>query len=127
MRKATIVLLLMQIPIVFFFACTKDQADSPAPVVQGLCDTLPATFAADVQPIFTSTCAVQFCHDNSTAASGYDFSAYAGISAAETNPTIMCAINHSAGCSPMPQGGPKMADSLIQKIECWIENGAQNN
>jgi hypothetical protein len=27
----------------------------------------------------------------------------------------------------MPQGAPKLADSLIQKVNCWINQGAKNN
>jgi hypothetical protein len=29
--------------------------------------------------------------------------------------------------SSMPQGGDKLADSLIQKVNCWINQGALNN
>jgi hypothetical protein len=27
----------------------------------------------------------------------------------------------------MPQGGPALPDSLIQKVECWIYQGKKNN
>jgi hypothetical protein len=85
------------------------------------------SFSTDIQPIMAGNCAFSGCHDNATAISGYALGDYAGVNAAQANPTFWCALTHSAGCVPMPSGSPKLSADLLQKIECWIEQGAPNN
>jgi hypothetical protein len=40
---------------------------------------------------------------------------------------ILDVLQHNLGFVPMPYGGEKLADSLIQKMDCWIEQGQLNN
>ena len=39
----------------------------------------------------------------------------------------MGAINHLNGYAAMPQGGGKLTDCEISKLQKWIDNGKLNN
>lgn len=106
-------------------ACLKDKTVEPIAPPAGPCaDTI--FFEADLMTeIFNPSCNIVGCHDNASASAGYVLDNHAQIAAGSTN--ILKALKHEAGVSPMPQGSPKLADSLIQKFECWIEQGKPNN
>ena len=104
-------------------SCKKDKAlPFQEPV---LCDSIPASFSVDVEPIITSTCAVSGCHNAATATNGVVLETYAQISA-EAN-RFICNIKHQAGCEPMPFVGQKLSDSTIRSIQCWIQSGTPEN
>ena len=41
-------------------------------------------------------------------------------------PAIIGSMRNS-GYQLMPQGGPALHDSIIKRIECWVNQGKQNN
>ena len=80
------------------------------------------TYTNSIKSILDNNCAIPFCHNTTTAAAGFDFSSY---TSAKTNFTasstrILGAIMHSSGFKPMPQGGAKLADTTINKIQSWV-------
>lgn len=104
--------------------CAKDKTPEPTPVVVDICDSIPKSFATDVQPIFNDNCVV--CHNSSNnQANGQSWETHAEISA--NIESILTAINHESGKTPMPYQSAKLSDSLIQVIECWAADGAQDN
>jgi hypothetical protein len=117
-------LLLFSIGFVFT-SCLKDKTVEPTPPPTGPCaDTV--SFNDELLPqIFDISCNTSGCHDAGTGSSGYVFETYEQISS--NADVILKVINHDAGFVPMPYGGEKLADSLIQKVECWIEQGKLNN
>ena len=40
---------------------------------------------------------------------------------------ILHVINHDPGYPTMPKNSPKLNDTIIQKIQCWADNGAPDN
>lgn len=91
----------------------------------GGCDSTRFTFAATVQPILTTNC--RGCHNSTSAPSGVNLEAYAGVKAAVDNGRLLGAINHQPGFSPMPKNGSKLNSCQILQISKWISAGAQNN
>lgn len=102
------------------FSCTKDKA----PAIDPNC-TETISFSQEIQPMISQNCSTSGCHDASTQASGYNFTTHAGVAAHAS--VILNAIRHEGGATPMPQGAPKLADSLIQQFSCWAGQGALNN
>ncbi len=110
--------------------CTKDES-SPLPKENNTsstltyCDTVTVSFSSQIQPIFNQNCSTSGCHDSNTAAAGYMTENYTEISSNAAK--YLKTIKHQAGCSPMPKFQPKLADSLITQLECWISQGKLNN
>lgn len=100
-----------------------------------------ASFRADVQPIFSSRCAVPGCHIQPSPQAGCDLSvgpSYAnivGVPAIVFGPGFRVAPGSpdasvlyrlvNAGTMPA-QGGP-LTPKQIETIREWIEDGAQDN
>jgi len=113
--------------VVLITSCAKDKSDPVVIVPSNSCDSTIVSYAAEINPIFLTNCAVSGCHDAPTSSGGNNWESYSEVST-KIN-MIICAINHNSGCFPMPRpvGSPKLPDSTIQKIECWAEQGALNN
>jgi|JRYG01.1.fsa_nt_gb hypothetical protein len=90
------------------------------------CTGVLATYSTTVKLHLDGNCALSGCHAGPAPQSGIDFSSYATASAAVNakGSRILCAINHEAGCVPMPPTGVKLDASVIRVLECWIQNGA---
>jgi len=106
---------------VSFFSCVKDIGPLPVPKSVTFCDSLNMKWSTDIQPIIQANCAISGCH--SAGAYIGDFTAYAGVKAKADNGSLN---NRVIIQKNMPPSGP-LPDSLIQKIDCWIQKGAQNN
>ncbi len=105
-------------------SCAKDTTPEPEVVEVDVCDSIPKSFATDVQPIFDNNCVS--CHNAANNfANGQSWETHAEIAA--NIESILTAINHEPGKTPMPYQLPKLSDSLIQVIECWAADGAQDN
>ncbi len=115
-----IIFTLFALVTVVNFSCTKEKTSISAAQCP---DTI--SFSAQVMPIFDLNCSTSGCHDATTAQSGYNFTTYANIAA--NSSVILDVINHGSGVTPMPFGSPKLADSLIQQIECWVLQGKLDN
>ncbi len=103
-------------------SCLKDKTIEP--VVSECAETV--LFETELLiPVFNMSCGVMGCHDNASAAAGLILETHGQIS--DESDRIQIAINHDPGAAPMPLGSPKLADSLIQKFECWIEQGKLDN
>lgn len=105
----------------------------------------PISFSADVQPIFTRSCAKSGCHIPATAPFGFvleEGQAYAnlvGVTSVE-DPTLVRVEPGRSDLSyiirklegtglgeRMPLGGPYLPDAEIQLIKDWIDEGALDN
>lgn len=99
------------------FSCTREKV---TPIDQQCNTTI--SFANDVMPIMQANCIG--CHEPGNASGGYDLSSYTAISA---NATAVLGSMKASGYQLMPQGGPALEDSTIQKIACWIQQGKLDN
>lgn len=89
------------------------------------CDTTGVTFSGTVQPILQATC--YGCHSSGAPSGNVVLDTYAGVSSVVNDGSLLGAIKHQQGFVAMPQGGSKLPDCSIAKIEAWINAGAANN
>ena len=119
------------IAAVLLIACTKEKSDPPEEnggnnVIA--CEDLSFDFQDDIQPIFSTNCALPACHNNQSAQSGVILATYEQIKDEVLNGKVIPAIKYELGGSRnMPQGREKLSDVTIRKIECWAEAGAPEN
>ena len=104
--------------LVFYYSCTRDKAQLP---VKSPCDGLNTKFAAVIMPIMQVHCALSGCHDGIYAPG--NFTAYADIKIPADNRKLH---DRMVVQKDMPPAGP-LPDSLLQKIDCWVQRGARNN
>ena len=108
-----------------------------------------ARFDADVQPIFTMTCAFAGCHTGAGSPQGMDLTAgvafanivsvtagQAGLARIEPgDPAASYLIHKLLGTqadvggsgAQMPRGGTPLAKAVIDIIRAWTQGGANNN
>ena len=104
--------------LVLATSCSKDKVGDNLPYPEVTCsDTI--SFSNDVLPIIQNNCTG--CHDNSN---GYTLTNHQNIS---ENYAAIVGSMKGQGFKLMPDGGPALPDSLIQKIECWVNQGMKNN
>jgi len=113
-------LLACGIVIIAAISCTYNDKNEVIPPAD-VCDTTPASFAADVQPLIQTNCAKPGCHANGSGAGGVVLETYEHISAKAARINQRALIEKT-----MPPAGPLSA-AQINTIKCWIENGALNN
>ena len=108
--------------IIGMSSCLKHKAE---PIVSETADeNCPDTIFFNVKivdEIITESCSG--CHTNGGNSGGYALDTHLEISDAAEE--ILATIKHEY--KPMPQGGMKLNDSLIQNFECWIKQGKLNN
>ncbi|MDG2369911.1 MAG: hypothetical protein P8M12_04665 [Flavobacteriales bacterium] len=113
-------LTLIVILALLFISCSKDKAAAEIIPISNVCDSInPVSFMNDVEPILLASC--YGCHSATVPV----FSDYSSVFAVKDD--ILKAIQHDPSFSAMPQNGSKLADSLINEVQCWIESGAPNN
>ena len=103
---------------ILLFSCTKDKVAGT--IVDPNCiDSV--SFSTDIWPIIEQNCTS--CHDvgNTT---GYTLTNHTTIS---SNASAIIGSMKGSGFQLMPQGGPALADSLVQRFQCWVSQGKKNN
>ena len=127
---------------VLFTGCTKDRA--PKPVITEAtileCSTCMDTFSfkKDIIPVFAGNCAVPGCHDFDDEAGGLELDSAGGFTSSLTsNGGVAVSGNPSksflytyltpGGAEEMPQNNFPLDSCDINKIYCWIQQGALNN
>lgn len=105
-------------------SCLKDKTIEPF-VATGPCvDTV--SYANEIVPqIINFSCNVAGCHNSSANAGGYILENHSQVSA--NADIVFNVLKHNAGFTPMPLGATKLSDSLIQKFDCWIQQGKLDN
>ncbi|MBN4051460.1 hypothetical protein JYU16_01460 [bacterium AH-315-M05] len=88
------------------------------------CEDVAPTYTEVIKPILRAYCLS--CHAGSEPQMGLDFTHYEGIEEVAKNGRVSCAVKGESGCKRMPVGA-RLNKYTIQKIVCWIENGAKNN
>jgi hypothetical protein len=101
--------------IPFLFSCRKDKVQNYPNA--SCADTV--SFNNEILPLIQNNCTG--CHTNQN---GYSFTNHANIS---SNSTAIIGSMRNSGYQLMPQGSPALPDSVIERIECWVNQGKQNN
>ena len=89
------------------------------------CDTSGVTFSGTVLPLLQSNCLG--CHNQAGGQGGIILEGHANTVIRVNDGTLMGAINHASGFSPMPKNGQKLAQCDINRIQTWINAGAPDN
>lgn len=97
-----------------FFSCEKEPLD-----LYECADHQNLSFDADILPVLKVNCMNGSCHGR--------FDRYDYVKKYADNDKLLGSIQHKKGYSSMPKDAPKLPDSLIAKISCWIQNGAPKN
>ena len=72
-------------------------------------------------------CALSGCHNAITPGGGFNLSDYSACKDLASTPILVCTIRHDTcgyKAMPYPVGSPKLSDSLINIIQCWVTKGA---
>lgn len=93
------------------------------------------SYKTDIQPVLQANCSG--CHSGTSSFGISGLDANVDINTYENVKTLINFDNkkgylienvkHSVGFKSMPQGGSKLADSTITKIQNWIDQGLNNN
>lgn len=86
------------------------------------CTGTSPTYTANVAPITETKCAISGCHNAATASHGLIIEGYDALKNNFNDHNLLCAINHTSGCEPMPKDQPKLSDAEIKTITCWAKN-----
>jgi len=108
--------------------CYYDSEEALYPKVSTSCDLSNVTFTTTVTPILQASCFS--CHSNSNASSsggGIKIQNYADVATLAKNGKLMGTITHASGYQAMPQGGGKLTNCEISKLQTWLNNGTLNN
>jgi hypothetical protein len=92
-------------------------------VAKNPCAGIATSYTTDIKPILDANCASS-CHSAEKHMHHLDLSTYESVKAESGNPEFLGAINHESNYTPMPKNHPKLDDASIQKIQCWVQNGA---
>jgi len=89
------------------------------------CDTINVSYSQDVWPIISSNCTS--CHSGGAPSGNVYLDNYDNIVIAADNGSLMGAIKHENGYSPMPKGGAMLSDCNIAIIQKWVDDGTPDN
>ena len=89
------------------------------------CDTTGVTYNATVQPILDAWC--YSCHAGSNPTGVIRLDSYVTVKAKVDEGLLLGTIRHDPTFRAMPDGGGKIPNCDIKKIEKWVAEGALNN
>lgn len=116
--------------LTFFFgfvfilaSCDYDVAEELYPV--NGCDTRDLSYSLDIVPIIDANC--YRCHAAQLNLGNVTLEGYNNIKVYVDNGKLLGTIKHEDGFQTMPQDAGKIDQCLIDKVEQWIDDGAENN
>lgn len=101
-------------------SCSKDTTKAPQ---QTTCNLPLLTYTNDIKAIFDNNCTS--CHGSIRHENNVDLSNYGNTKSAIEKYDIICSMKFEPGCVGMPTTG-KIEDSIIHKVECWINSNSPN-
>jgi hypothetical protein len=109
-----------------FYSCVKDAGKLPVPVSLSFCDSIDTKFSTVQLPMFQTYCAISGCHDGTaTTTAPWNFNLYSDVKIVADNGRIRERVITTKDMPPF--GYPSLPDSLVKKLNCWLNKGAQNN
>jgi hypothetical protein len=118
-RKAIVICMLLSLSE----SCSYNSEEELYPSVG--CDSKDMSYSGDIVALIVANCYV--CHDAKTNNGNVILEGYQNLKKYVDNGKLIGVITHSSGFPPMPNGQAKLLDCQIEKIQSWIDTGAQNN
>lgn len=109
---------------ILMVSCSADSEEDLIPDdVECMTDNM--SYSGDILPILERNCLS--CHNASSLQGGVNLEGYDALKLWVDNGAFLGSIKWESGFSPMPQGGPQLPECDLNKVEAWINQGAQNN
>ena len=102
------------------FSCAKKKV--PTTVLDTSSCKPNISYLNDIKLIMSNHCVS--CHSSKNPSGGFDLTTFDGLT--KNVSKVLGSMRQDGTAQSMPQGY-KVADSLIQKLNCWINQGAKNN
>jgi mono/diheme cytochrome c family protein len=118
------VLSMMVLGMLMTVSCSSDSEEDLMPE-NSECVTEDMSYTDDILPILERNC--MSCHNEASQQGGVNLEGYDQLKLWVDNGAFLGSIQGEPGFSPMPQGGPQLPECEIDKVEAWINQGAQNN
>jgi hypothetical protein len=90
------------------------------------CDNTVYSYNGRIKAICDANCATSSCHAGPSPSASLSLETYEQVKQA-TESGLICTIEHSSGCSPMPKNEPKMSQCSIDAWILWSENNYPEN
>ena len=127
LKTASLVIGLLLCIMLTFLSCTKDKSSSPEIPSIDPCDTISFLYQTDIFPIMNTYCSIGGCHDGSGSAPG-NSTKYTWLKTKVDNGEFEQRAIELKDMPPYGTPGPQsINEEDLQKIKCWIQNGALEN
>ena len=111
----------------FVSSCSQDSLPAPEPPIEPeFCDTLQATYDADVKLIIDNSCAYSGCHASSAVIG--DFTTYANLKEDLDNGKFTNRALELKDMPPTYATGPKeLSAEELEILQCWMDDAYPEN
>ena len=109
--------------LLFLTGCYYDVEEELYPMID--CQTTEMTYSNDVLPIIETNCFL--CHRSTANFGNITLEGYDQLIDLVDDGSLLGAIKHGSGYSPMPKNKAQLLQCEIEKIQAWIDEGALNN
>jgi len=126
-KSRIIVTIFIILSVIVNYRCRKDKYVIPHSVSNtnvNNCDTSNITYTNSIKTIFDTNCTG--CHNTANPSGGWALDTYNSAKNCAQSGRLLGAVKWLSGYSPMPQGGNKLPNCDILKIEKWINSGMPN-
>jgi hypothetical protein len=113
--------ILIYIVLLSSVSCSKTKGSSKSFTASDCTSTI--SYKSDIQPIMNSYCTS--CHQPGNAKGGYELTTYSGVTSNTSK--VLASMLHNGGAKPMPEDADQLSDDLLNKMYCWVNDGAKNN
>lgn len=103
--------------------CYYDNEEDLYP--ENTCVTNNMSYSNNILQILEDNCYT--CHSMVSNQGGVTLEGYNNLKNYVDNGKLIGVINHEPGFPAMPQGGSKLGQCQIDKIEAWVDQGSLNN
>ncbi len=129
MKNSIKLVVLAGVSLLAVYACKAKKAAEPVatevkPEVKpkSICDDMTVGYTSHVKGIIDERCIN--CHGSNYPAAGINLTTYELVKEQAARGRFMGSLHHEMPFASMPKKSPKLSDSTLQIISCWIEKGS---
>lgn len=89
------------------------------------CDIEQVSYMEDIEPVLITEC--RGCHSGSSPSAGIVLENYDDARAMAESGALFAVVSWQSGVTPMPFNRDQLEQCFIDKLQVWIDEGAQNN